>query len=370
MLLLIQTVKSEILELHDKSKFKCEIKNIMKIRILTKGLSLTGLVLVPLLFISPLAQADDAAIELINRMNRALHELNYKGSLAYLRGDSLSTLQIEHNVVNGVESERVVRLNEAGNEVSRELTGFSLSSIPQIVPEMNRVYSFDMGRTNRIANRKCRVITARPKDRNRYLQKYCIDDVTGMLLDYMLVGKSHKPVEQLMFTTIEITLPESDSVEEHMRPADNISNVTTAVLDNTMTSVVDASNAVMAKKTLIEPIETGQDNRRFKQVSNIDLDDGWVMEKLPAGFAIRSAPSVNKAQETEEVTKHYIVSDGLSSLSVFVSPLTEGVVNTAVKINSGALNVVSQEKNGHLVTVVGEVPETTLKKIVRSLQKK
>ncbi|MEE9445499.1 MAG: MucB/RseB C-terminal domain-containing protein [Cocleimonas sp.] len=344
----------------------------MKIRLLTKGLSLAGFVLFPLLFISPLAQADDAAIELINRMNRALHELTYKGSLAYLRGDSLSTLHIEHNVVNGVESERVVRLNEAGNEVSRELTGFSLSSIPQIVPEMNKVYSFDMGRMNRIANRKCRIITARPKDRNRYLQKYCIDDVTGMLLDYMLVGKSHKPVEQLMFTTIEIALPESDSVvEEQVGQADNsISNVTNTVLDNTMTSVVDTSNASMAKKTLIEPIATVLEKARFKQVSNIDLDDGWVMEKLPAGFAIRSAPSSNKAQETEEVTKHYIVSDGLSSLSVFVSPLTDGVVNTAVKINSGALNVVSQEKDGHLVTVVGEVPETTLKNIVKSLQKK
>ena len=344
----------------------------MKIRLLTKGLSLAGFVLFPLLFISPLAQADDAAIELINRMNRALHELTYKGSLAYLRGDSLSTLHIEHNVVNGVESERVVRLNEAGNEVSRELTGFSLSSIPQIVPEMNKVYSFDMGRMNRIANRKCRIITARPKDRNRYLQKYCIDDVTGMLLDYMLVGKSHKPVEQLMFTTIEIALPESDSVvEEQVGQADNsISNVTKTVLDSTMTSVVDTSNASMAKKTLIEPITTALEKARFKQVSNIDLDDGWVMEKLPAGFAIRSAPSSNKAQETEEVTKHYIVSDGLSSLSVFVSPLTEGVVNTAVKINSGALNVVSQEKDGHLVTVVGEVPETTLKNIVKSLQKK
>ncbi|HIO96335.1 MAG TPA: hypothetical protein EYG71_00225 [Leucothrix sp.] len=341
----------------------------MKIKILTKGLSLTGLVLLPLLFASPIVVADDAAIALINRMNRALHELNYKGSLVYLRGDSLSTLHIEHNVVNGVESERVVQLNESGNDVSRELTGFSLSSIPQIVPEMNRVYSFDMGRINRIANRKCRIITARPKDRNRYLQKYCIDDVTGMLLDYMLVGKSHKPVEQLMFTTIEISQPDSDTVEEQVNQADTVPMVTKAVLDNTMTSVVNASNAAMAKKTLIEPIATSHDSGQFKQISNIDLDDGWVMQELPAGFVIRSAPSTHEAQETEKATKHYIVSDGLSSLSVFVSPLTDGVVNTAVKINSGALNVVSQEKDGHLVTVVGEVPETTLKKIVKSLQK-
>ncbi|KAG1694674.1 Sigma factor AlgU regulatory protein MucB [Nymphon striatum] len=153
--------------------------------------------------------ADNAAVDLLNKMNKALHELNYKGTLAYLQGNTLSTLHIDHSVVNGVEGERVVRLNEAGSEVSRELKGFSLSSIPQIRPEMEKVYSFDMGRENRVANIPCRIITARPKDRERYLQKYCIDTVSGMLLDYMLVGKSHKPVEQFMFTTIEIRVPES-----------------------------------------------------------------------------------------------------------------------------------------------------------------
>ncbi len=347
----------------------------MKIIKLTKSLSLAGIVIIPLLMHSPVALADEAAIELINRMNRALRELDYKGSLAYLRGDSLSTLQIEHKVINGVESERVVRLNESGGEVSRELTGFSLSSIPQIVPEMNRVYSFDMGRTNRIANIPCRIITARPKDRNRYLQKFCIDDVTGMLLDYMLVGKSHKPVEQLMFTTLEIGV--SEIAEEQVISNDNAMSTATAtkaVLSAKLaqTPLSEAKSTHVGAVTVdvqpqAQPLQQGQ---IFEATNNIDLDDGWVMETLPAGYQIKSAPESHDAQSAESATKHYIVSDGLSSLSVFVSPLTAGVSNAAVKINSGALNVVSQEKDGHLVTVVGEVPETTLKNIVKSLQKK
>jgi sigma-E factor negative regulatory protein RseB len=348
----------------------------MKMLKLTKGLSLAGIIIIPLLMHSPVALADEAAIELINRMNRALRELDYKGSLAYLRGDSLSTLQIEHKVINGVESERVVRLNESGGEVSREFTGFSLSSIPQIVPEMNRVYSFDMGRTNRIANIPCRIITARPKDRNRYLQKFCIDDVTGMLLDYMLVGKSHKPVEQLMFTTLEIGVGEiaDEQVTSNDEGAMGAASATKAVLSKKLaqTSLSEAKSTHVGAVTVdiqpqVQPLPQGQ---VFEATNNIDLDDGWVMETLPAGFQIKSAPAIHDAQSAESITKHYIVSDGLSSLSVFVSPLTAGVSNAAVKINSGALNVVSQEKNGHLVTVVGEVPETTLKNIVKSLQKK
>jgi sigma-E factor negative regulatory protein RseB len=78
----------------------------------------------------------------------------------------------------------------------------------------------------------------------------------------------------------------------------------------------------------------------------------------------------NAGEPSDFVTKHYVVSDGLSSLSVFVSPLTEDAPTTAVKINSGALNVVTQQKSGHVITVVGEVPESTLKKIVDSMYKK
>ena len=339
----------------------------MRIKNSVKGLSLSGLVLLPLLMIAPSVQAEEGAIELINRMNRALLELNYKGSLAYLRGNSLSTLNIEHNVINGVETERVVRLNEKGGEVSRELSGFSLSSIPKVSPEMQRVYSFDKGRTNRIANIKCRVITARPKDRNRYLQKYCIDEVTGMLLDFMLVGKSHKPVEQLMFTNIQI-----DRVDREPAGEQSNSNVSSAMLDNGMTSIVAPVGTVSSQKTLIQTDPQGQ-NDGFEAISDLNLEDGWVIEALPAGFEIRAVPSSDKpavSESDELATKHYIVSDGLSSLSVFVSPLTEESLSAAVKVNSGALNVVSQEKDGHLVTVVGEVPEITLKNIVKSLQKK
>ena len=352
--------------------------NIIK---MTKGLSLTGIVLTPLLLLSPVVQADEAAIELINRMNRALRELDYTGSLVYVRGDSLSTLQIEHKVINGVESERVVRLTDSGGEVSRELTGFSLSSIPQIVPEMNRVYSFDMGRTNRIANIPCRIITARPKDRNRYLQKFCIDDVTGMLLDYMLVGKSHKPVEQLMFTTINIGVVQSEiSEEEKVHGAEAIgtvsANATKSVLPAKLTqpSLAETKSTQAGAMTvnIQPPVQPSRQEKVFQAKTNINLDDGWVMETLPAGYQIKTAPEINSPDSANgnAKTKHYIVSDGLSSFSVFVSPLTTETNNSAVKINSGALNVVSQEKEGHLVTVVGEVPETTLKNIVKSLQKK
>ncbi len=343
--------------------------------------SVSALILMSVLAQPTLALAENAAIALLNRMNQALHQLNYTGNLVLIQGNNVSSLQIDHTVVNGVQSERVVRLNEAGSEVSRELKGFSLASIPRIGPEMEKVYSFDLGRENRVANIPCRIITARPKDRERYLQKYCIDNASGMLLDYMLVGKSHKPVEQFMFTTIEIRMPEtvaevtnsgmcSNKANDCSSPTvtDN-SEATTAILDQAITEVIPVQNNAVAK---------AQAGTMFRQVSNVALEDGWIMEALPAGYEISQAPHMKNATSSSDgndndkstITKHYIVSDGLSSLSVFVSPLTDNIPAGAIKINSGALNVVAQEKGGQMITVVGEVPELTLRNIVKNLRKK
>lgn len=302
---------------------------------------LSGLLLAPLLSAASPSIADEAAVSLLNRMNRALHSLSYKGTLAYLRGNSLSTLDINHTVVNGVVNETVMRLNEAGSKVSRELKGFSLASIPKISPKMEQIYSFDMGRMNRIANLPCVIITARPKDRERYLQKYCINKETGMLLDYVLVGKSHKPVEQFMFTTISIAPPNNFPQLELASISPN----------KKITRVKKARSASTKGNQLVLP----------------NLDDGWVVGSLPRGYGIRRAPN-SKNQKAN--TKHYIVSDGLSSLSVFVSPFSKNGLASNVIVNSGALNVLSQRKNNFVVTVVGEVPESTLRKILRSIRRK
>ncbi len=313
-----------------------------------KNRGLLVLLVLPLLSAPSISFADENAIKLLNRMNQALHELTYKGTLVLIQGKNVSTLMIDHSVVNGVQSERVVRLNESGSEVSREVKGFSLSSIPSIRPEMEEVYSFDMGRENRVANIPCRIITARPKDRERYLQKYCVDTVSGMLLDYRLVGKTHKPVEQFMFTNIEIRAPESGSSSLAANSSNNL-------------TPIDKS----------DDIATSEVEKLLRQISNASLDDGWIAEALPAGFEIRQAPHMKEVvQDGEITTKHYILSDGLISLSLFFTPINDNSIpQNAIKVNSGALNMVTQDKNGHRITAVGEVPELTLKNIVKNLRR-
>jgi len=340
--------------------------------------SLVALILSPF-FITFAETKTNEAMDLLNRMRQSLHQLNYKGTLVYRKEDSLSTLHIDHSVVNGVERERVVRLNEQGSEVSRELKGFSLASIPVIRPQMEEVYSFDMGRENRVANIPCRIITARPKDRVRYLQKYCIDTNSGLLLDYMLVGKTHKPVEQFMFTSIEFSVPEGSDNKAKMMSSTNENIIESLPLDIELQ--MNATQPVLLKNTVTpvlnnsatsKPITIEAKSNPVRQISSNQLDDGWVMEQLPTGFEIMQAPSMKQSPDDDGVTKHYVVSDGLSSLSVFVSPLgaSTNARNEGIQVNSGALNMISRKKHDHMITVVGEVPKSTLKSVVNSLRKK
>jgi len=280
---------------------------------------------------SPAFSNEVAAISLLNRMNQALHSLSYKGTLVHAKnGSPITTLKITHKVINGVETETVVQARDASGKVSREFKGFSLAS--KIDSTMKRVYSFDIGRTKRVANLPCVIVTARPKDRARYLQKYCIDTNTGMLLDYSLIGKTHKPVEQFMFSRINIAPPNN------------------------------ASMGFSARKRV---------NKKTHHLTLPNLDDGWVIDALPKGFDISRAPDKHSnVNNIKAVAKHYVISDGLSSLSVFVSPFSKTVPGPSLKINSGALNVLTQRKHNSVITVVGEVPETTLKTVINNIHKK
>ena len=209
----------------------------------------------------------------------------------------------------------------------------------------------------------------------------------------MLVGKTHKPVEQFMFTSIQFSQPQSEghengsstnsqhhSQKDRTTPAEVI--LESLPLDVEMKLKASAPEllgdmpapevkVVKAKSTTIK-LQTIPQRR---QISASQLDDGWVMEPLPTGFEISQAPPVKPLADDEMPTKHYVITDGLSSLSVFVSPVSSSASSQGfaskqgVQLNSGALNVISRKKDNYLITVVGEVPESTLKSVVDSLRR-
>jgi negative regulator of sigma E activity len=264
------------------------------------------------------------------KMNDALHRMNYSGTLVHIKGEDVNTLKVSHVVEDGVEKEVITSLNGTKNVVSNERTSFSLAKVPQSIESMRKVYSLDVGAVKKVAMRECQIVVARPKDKMRYLQKYCIDKKTGLPLSYSLINNKHKAVERFTFTQVDIEASSDSLVEQ-------------------------------AALILNVPPETIQPGG--------EPSADWEVTELPKGFYFGKSP-VSQIAEVQmgENTDHFILTDGLSSISVFISPITTVQPKVASAINSGALNVLTSQKNNHRITLVGEVPRATMQNIFENLK--
>lgn len=284
--------------------------------------------------------ANNEALNLLHEMTQSLNQMSYKGVLVHFENGNNTTLKVSHSIVNGEEVERVERQNTDGTPYLRKVRHYSLSKLPKFNQQMQAVYSFDLGKIKKVAERPCQLVIARPKDRMRYLQKYCVDTETSLLLDYTIIDKNHKPIEQFFFTEVEILS------EKVLKPA--LSLASAPLPPSNM-------NDNEPKVNLLEsPITAASDAL-------------WSLKETIKGFTLRKAPMLEK-KKGESATEHYILSDGLSSISIFISKKAPDSKESATR--SGALNVVTYYKHNFSITLVGTVPKSTLKSIFHNLEYK
>lgn len=294
-----------------------------------QSVSLT--LLAGMLAASPVVLASDA-MSLLAQMRTAVHSLSYKGTLVYAQGNELSTYEISHLVEDGTEKESVIRLSQGGEAAPDAVESFSLAKFQAVIPPAGDAYSLDFGGDETVANRSCRIVVARPRDRMRYLQRYCIDPASGMLLKYSLVDRSHQPVEQLMFTALDIAQP--------------------------------APAAADASAFRASPNVTSAAPQAMAQAGQAQDNGGWLFTALPAGFH-----QVQSLMEPGSGVRQIILSDGMTSVSIFiVDPGKPGALEN-MELSAGAMNIFTAESAGHKVVLVGEVPVATLKSISEGLQR-
>jgi len=283
--------------------------------------SVSVAVLMGLLAWSAPSMADEA-MDLLAKMRSAVHTLSYTGTLVYAQGNGLTTYQISHTQVGGAEKESVTRLDQGGAGAPGAAESFSLAKFQQVQPQMEQVYSLDFGGDEFVANRACRIVVARPRDRMRYLQRYCIDPTNGMLLKYSLVDRNHESVEQLMFTALDITQ--------------------------------GAPPLEMLNKALAAPASRATD------------DAGWSFRSLPVGFQ-QTQRLMQEGSNGRAPVRQLILSDGMTSVSVFIAQQDDPGALESVELSAGAMNIFTAEVDKHKVTLVGEVPVATLRSISEGL---
>jgi sigma-E factor negative regulatory protein RseB len=306
----------------------------------------------PLLLISLVVGAHASAQEArawLDKMNRAVEELNYQGTFVHVLEGTAETLHIIHRNDQGRSSERIVSLDGVGREIIRQDDEVQCilpdqkvvlledrkdasplaSALPSYSDEIEPHYELALHATARVANRATRVLEIKPRDAYRYGYILWLDQETAMPLKSQLINDRGGIVEQILFT--EISFPSSI-------PAEGLA----ATIDTTGFTTLRTKSAPLGSEI------------------------PWRASRVPGGFKL-SVATQNPIAGSETPVEHLVYSDGLATVSVFIEdPNTKAEVDEGFS-KVGSTNAFSLTLRGRKVTAVGEVPRQTVRAIASSL---
>lgn len=298
--------------------------------------------------------ADDLdALGWIKRMAHAVHTIDYQGTFVYLHGNQLEAMQIVHAVKEGEEREQLVSLNGAAREVIRdkdsvicilpENKAVSVSKrqadrgFPTLLPlnldQLSAYYDFRILGDDRVAGRPTKVVVVIPRDAYRYGYRLSLDTQHALPLKTDMLDEMGLPVAQFMFTTLQLDPDLSDT-----------SSLLATAKQEGFTWIQQ------------EPAGNVPDNET----------SAWQFHQLPAGFSLQ-VRTQHGDDSSSERTEHFVFSDGLAMLSVYVEK-AGGSSGLEGESRMGAVNAFGARVAGHQVTVVGEVPAQTVRQVAGSME--
>lgn len=269
----------------------------------------------------------------------------------------LATFRIVHVVIDGIERERIVHLNgprreilRTGEEVAYLLTpGDALLDLEGATPAgaYGRVFArrfeniaehYDVvvkGR-DRVAGRPATHLQVIPQDEDRLGYRLWLDDASGLLLRSELHDPSRTNLEIFQFTSLLV----GDEVDPE--------------------NLVSTTQGALIRQLAITADDASPD------------DSAWHAEWVPAGFELTSANTQRLADDPRGLSM-LTFSDGLAAFSVFVEAMPETGAGHVVS-RSGATvaltHMAASARGNHLVTVVGEVPVATARRIAAGVDHK
>ncbi len=311
-----------------------------------------ALALALLLVHAAAASASQDASALVARMAEAMRTQNYAGDLVYAHGGHLESMHLVHGYRDGVEHERMQFLTREPFEIirrgervtcvwpargrafiDRRPGGTLAPKPPRDLRSLPPEYSASHAGEARIAGRAARIVRIRGSDRYRYGYRMWIGSEHDLLLRSDLVDAEGMVYERLMFTRVR----EPDAFD----PA------------------------------RFRPSLEGVDYMRHGRTDNGGAgvgDPDWRVTDLPPGFELRShRPGTIPGRDG--VVQHSVYSDGLAAVSVFVESSDPGETPMRGLSRMGAVHAFARVLHGHQVTVVGEVPEATVRRIAAAVRR-
>lgn len=302
-----------------------------------------------------LVAAAETPESLIHRMMTASRTLDYEGVFVYQRGTDLDTMRVIHRGSGQTEMERLVSLTGPAREVIRDGTkvtckfadkravmvearqprSYRTFGITGPVESMSTTYRIVTDGQDRVAGRNALSLRVTPRTPDRYAYRLWMDEESGLLLKSVILDEHDRPLEQEQFAEVAIGLPLPDERFE--------SELTGS--DFEWFAHDAAGGAPEAITTEGVP---------------------WAVNWLPQGFQMRQDKTQHLSSSKQPV-RHFVYSDGLATVSVFIEKLRDEAAPLRGYTLVGAVNAYSLVAHKHQVTVVGEVPQVTVRRIAGSV---
>jgi sigma-E factor negative regulatory protein RseB len=296
---------------------------------------------------APVASADNSGLAMLREASEAWRTGNFRGRLIYVRGNRADSMQVVHAVFDGVEHERVSRLDGTSTEIIRRgndtvsvhsdarMTQFdtagaagSFRPFPALDADLGKVYSVQRREPSRVAGLTAEFLEILPRDSNRYGYRVWLDTASRLPVRYAVMARNGRALESVEFVDIEtgIVVPR----EMFDAPGGGRTATVTRVADAPMPDVVPA----------------------------------W----LPDGFHVTGS-RMHQGDAGRPPVSAVTYTDGIAAFSFFIEPATAAATPMgrqvgATVVVSGVLDAGTAGR--FLVTLVGELPAGTAVKIVES----
>ncbi len=296
---------------------------------------------------------ESEALAWLQRMVEAAESQNYDGTFVYHSGSQMESMRIIHRADANGERERLVSLSGVAREVLRNgsevicilpdnqsiIIGAShprARSFPRISGEtkvFQQSYRLGLSDGKRVAGRNTKTIHMQPRDQYRYGHRLSVDRKSGLLLKTEVINGKGEVLEQVTYTSLSLPDEIPDS--------------------------------------LLEPATRGEHFQRFtvndrakRQKTSSPMS--WKLKWLPAGFTMSERTRAPLPTRNTPV-EHLFYSDGLASFSVYIEEI--GAVKEPLKGLSrmGAMNAFGVVLERFQITVVGEVPVTTVRTVAEAV---
>ena len=314
---------------------------------------------------SPAAIASASAVaesrninEWLMRMHESSKNRAYIGTYVVSSGSVISSAKIWHVCEGNQQMERVETLTGAPRAIFRHndrVVTFmpdhklvrnekreSWGMFPELVQSADsRIADFYKIRpdgVDRVAGLDADVVLLVPKDNMRFGYRVWTAQKKGLVVKLQTLDIDGKMLEQAAFSELQLDAPVKMDKLLHMMGKVDGYRVEQPVLIKTTAGA-----------------------------------EGWFLKTPVAGFKPMSCykrPTVATASGGSEDPLQWIFSDGLASVSLFVEPIDRQRHDKESSMSIGATQTMTRQLGAYWVTVVGEVPMSTLRVFANGIEHK